>query len=80
MSRNKCFSKVRILHVLRFMSICDLCTEPPPYTTSLSWRGDVPRLSVPRIARSDWMSDVSENIWKWSLPNRSNVPAFAGRE
>jgi hypothetical protein len=29
MSRNKCFSPVRISHVLRFISICDLFTDSP---------------------------------------------------
>jgi hypothetical protein len=29
MSRNKCFSQIRISHVLRFISICDLFTDSP---------------------------------------------------
>jgi hypothetical protein len=29
MSRNKCFSQVRITHVLRFIPICDLFTDSP---------------------------------------------------
>jgi hypothetical protein len=31
MSRNKCFLQVRISHVLRFISICDLFTDSPSY-------------------------------------------------
>jgi hypothetical protein len=31
MSRNKCFFQVRILHVLSFISICDLFTDSPSY-------------------------------------------------
>jgi hypothetical protein len=31
MSGNKCFSKVGISHVLRFMSVCDLFIESPCY-------------------------------------------------
>jgi hypothetical protein len=29
MSRNKCFFQVRISHILRFISICDLFTDSP---------------------------------------------------
>jgi hypothetical protein len=32
MSRNKCFFQVRISHVLRFVSICDLLTDSHSYT------------------------------------------------
>jgi hypothetical protein len=31
MSRNKCFSQVRITHVLRFVSVCDLFTVSSSY-------------------------------------------------
>jgi hypothetical protein len=34
MSRNGCFSRVRISHVLRFTSICDQFTDSPLYKTS----------------------------------------------
>jgi hypothetical protein len=30
-SRNKCFSQVRISHILRFISSCDLVTKSPSY-------------------------------------------------
>jgi hypothetical protein len=33
MSRNKCFYQVRISHLLRFISICDLITDSPSYVT-----------------------------------------------
>jgi hypothetical protein len=35
MSRNKCFSQVRISHILRFISICDLLTDSPSYLRNL---------------------------------------------
>jgi hypothetical protein len=38
MSRNKCFLQVRISHVLRFISICDLFTDSPSYTLSRGCR------------------------------------------
>jgi hypothetical protein len=31
MSRNKCFFQIRISHVLRFISICDLFTDSLSY-------------------------------------------------
>jgi hypothetical protein len=31
MSRNKCFFKVLLSHVLRFISICDLFADSPSY-------------------------------------------------
>jgi outer membrane lipoprotein-sorting protein len=34
MSRNKCLFQVRISHVLRFTSICDLFTDSPLYITT----------------------------------------------
>jgi hypothetical protein len=43
MSGNKCFLKVRISHVLRFISICDLFTDCPSYyteTCAQTTRGD----------------------------------------
>jgi hypothetical protein len=42
MSRNKCFSQVRISHVLRFISICDLFTDSSSYITQdISRNADV---------------------------------------
>jgi hypothetical protein len=35
MSRNKCFSHVRISQVLRFISICDLFADSPLYILSM---------------------------------------------
>jgi hypothetical protein len=37
MSRNKCFFRVRISHVLRFISNCDLVTDSPSY--NVTWLG-----------------------------------------
>jgi hypothetical protein len=47
MSRNKCFLHVRISHVLRFISICDLFTDSPSYLPVRNLRLHEDRPEIP---------------------------------
>jgi hypothetical protein len=51
MLRNKCFFKVRISHVLRFIPICDLLTDSPSclYSTPLETTMDPGKLTTNEI-------------------------------
>jgi hypothetical protein len=60
MSRNKCFFQVRVSHVLRFMSICDLFTDSPSYFS---------------IRSGDWTAQFARNFRRNSActkPIKSN--------